>query len=135
MFLVLAFLSRYMIPTPQLKLHFEEWLYKKRAKESLDRYIRHILCNFKILSTPENFPPSDHNTLITWPPSTTEIHALDAGKSIRVKIVFPDGASRDYEIDEAATVETLMKEKIFPKSKMFKNGLAEPQLYWLYSYE
>ena len=108
-FLVMAFLSRYMIPSPLLKVHLEEWLYRKRSKESLDRYIKHVLCNFKILSSPENIPPSDRNTLITWPPSIVELHALDAGKNIKVKVIFPDDDKRDFEVDEEVTVETLMK--------------------------
>ena len=127
MFLVMAFLSRYMIPSTQLRLHLEEWLYRKRSKESLDRYIKHVLCNFKILSTPENVPPSDRNTLVTWPPSVVELHTLDTGKHNKVKVIYPDGHHREFEVDETMTVESLMKEKVYPKSKLFKkHGGAEP---------
>ena len=95
-----------------------------------------MLTNWKLLELPDSQLPPDRNTLITWPPSLTELHALEHGKSVKVKVVYPDGASRDHEVDEAMTIETLMKERIFGKGK-FKgvNGQFEPQFYWLFAQE
>ena len=135
MFLVMAFLSRYMVPSSTLMMHYEDWLHRKRSNQGLDRYIRHVLSNWKILGMPDSQLPPDRNTLITWPPSLTELNALDSGKNVKVKVVYPDGASRDHEVDEVMTVETMMKERIFQKGKFKNNVQFEPQLYWLYAQE
>ena len=46
-----------------------------------------------------------------------EIQGLDHSKVIKVKVLYPTGDSRDYEIDEATTIESLMNDKIFSSSK------------------
>ena len=49
-------------------------------------------------------------------------------------MLYPSGESREYEIDESTTIESLMRTRIFHNEKLFK-GQAEPQFYWLYSQE
>lgn len=56
-----------------------------------------------------------------WPPSITEISALDAGKSVKIKVLYPNGDTREFEADEAATVESFMARKVFSHDKLFKN--------------
>ena len=77
MFLVMAFLSRYMIPTKPLLPYYEEWLIRKKQQtNSLERTIKHIMVNFKIMSTPENVI-GERFTHVTWPPSVTELTCFD----------------------------------------------------------
>lgn len=119
-FLVMVFLSRYMTPSRSLINYYEEWLIQKKNKiGSLERLIKHTLVNFKILMAPENATPPERRSLINWPPSSREIEAFDESKSIKIKVLFPNGDSREYEIDEATTVETLMRQRIFRHEKRF----------------
>ena len=56
MFLVMAFLSRYMIPSATLMMHYEDWLHRKRSSQGkdLDRYIRQVLANWTLLQHPDS---------------------------------------------------------------------------------
>lgn len=133
MFLVMSLLSRYMIPTKDLIKLYEGWLLRKKESDKsfqkLDYLIKLVLANFKIMS---GLSPPEKGLYVCWPPSAAEIHALDICKPIKVKVVYPNGESREYEVDEATTVESLMREKIFTHDKLFK-GHTESQFYWLYS--
>ena len=44
--------------------------------------------------------------------------------------MFPSQSTREIEVDEATTIESLMRDKIFANEKNFK-GHAETQFYWL----
>ena len=134
-FLVMAFLTRYMRPSTSLLPYYDEWLHRKMKTQGLERYIRHALTNLKILVNCESQLPSDKNTHVTWPPSVSEISALDHGKHVKVKVVFPDEFTREFEVDEATTVESLMNDKIFTSHKLFKLKMVEKQFYWLFTME
>ena len=133
MFLVMSFLSRYMIPTKDLIKLYEGWLLRKKESDKsfqkMDYLIKLTLANFKIMA---GLSPPEKGLYVCWPPSAAEIQALDTAKAIKVNVVFPNGDSREYEVDEATTVESLMREKIFIHEKLFK-GHTESQFYWLYS--
>ena len=60
------------------------------------------MANFKILD--KNPLPTEKNTHVTWPPSVTEIKTMDSGKRLQVKILWPDGNSYMFDVDEATTV-------------------------------
>lgn len=90
-----------------------------------------VLVNFDIL---KELPVAEKGLYVCWPPSLTEITALDAGKVVKIKVLYPNGDTREFEADEAATVETFMAKKIFSHDKLFKHN-DERQFYWLYSQE
>ena len=131
MFLIMVFLSRYMTPSERLIRYYEEWLLRKKNIHAVERLIKHVLVNFKVHSS---IYPAEKGLYVCWPPSQCEIQALDNHKAVKVKVLFPAGDSREYEVDEATTVESLMNDKIFVNDKHLK-GLVEPQFYWLYSLE
>jgi len=117
-FLVMAFLSRYMIPSEKLIKLYEVWLLRKKESfQSMEKHIKLVMVNFKIVSTLEQ---PDKGLYVCWPPSVSEIQALDLGKVMKVKVLYPGGESREYEVDEATTVESLMRDKIFNNEKFFK---------------
>ena len=44
--------------------------------------------------------------------------------------MFPSTMTREIEVDEASTIESLMRDKLFCNDKIFK-GHVEHQFYWL----
>ena len=50
MFLVLAFLSRYILPSNTLIMYIEEWLLRKKLNlQKLEHLIKAVLVNIKVL--------------------------------------------------------------------------------------
>ena len=85
--------------------------------------IKAVLVNIKVLGSAGR---PEKGLYICWPPSYTEIQALDLNKPVKVKIVYPSGYGKEYEIDESTTVESLLKNKIYANDKsLFRSG-AEP---------
>ena len=71
MFLIMALMSRYMIPSDKLIDYYEEWLLrKKNSFQPLERLIKTTLVNFKIVGT-QTLP--EKGLFICWPPSACEI--------------------------------------------------------------
>ena len=71
MLLIIAFLSRYMVPSEALMRFYESWLLRKKESYStFERIIKLILIHFRItaqLGKPEK------GLFICWPPSIAEI--------------------------------------------------------------
>ena len=71
MFLVLAFLSRYMLPSNNLIQYIEEWLLRKKLNlQKLEHLIKVVLVNIKVLQMAGR---PEKGLYVCWPPSYTEI--------------------------------------------------------------
>lgn len=124
MFLIMAFLSRYMLPSETLIPYIEEWLLRKKQNlQKLEHLIKVVLVNIKVLASAGR---PEKGLYVCWPPSATEIQAMDLNKPVKVKIVYPNGHGKEYEIDESTTVESLLKNKVYANDRsLFRSG-AEP---------
>ena len=68
--------------------------------------------------------------MICWPPSIVEIDSLDQLKPTKIIIQWPGGETKHYEVNEATTIESLLRDKIY-KERFFDHA-AESQFYWLF---
>ena len=75
----------------------------------------------------------DSKLFVCWPPSITEIEALDKGKPIHIQVVWPTQQSYKYTVDESSTIESLLFQKVY-KEKYFQKE-KDKEFYWLFAIE
>ena len=79
----MTLMSKYLSPSAKLMKYYLSWLEKKSYDRSLEKYVKLVMANLKIERHIEE-RERDSKLFVCWPPSITEIEALDKGKPINI---------------------------------------------------
>ena len=100
----MALMSKYLSPSLRLTKYYHSWLEKKSADRVVEKFVKLTIANLKI----HRYTDVDGKLFVCWPPSITEIEALDKGKPIHIQVIWPTQEAFKYTVDEASTIESLL---------------------------